>query len=290
MAVEELVAYAHHADALAGIAEGLRAADEQHVVVGIATHRRLVGRLEGHAEVLAEVHGEVCQVLHDDGVVLCCQLADGLQFLLVQTDPCGVVGVAIDDGADVALPEVALHLGTELVATEVIDVEGLVLHAHDLQLHLLHGESGVDEEHRVAALVGLRAGEERGEGALHGARHGHAALGSDVQSDEGLDEARRLLLQHGSTLNVGVRMGDAALEGFHLCIDTHLCGGQSGDAHLHLDELYPTLLLGLGSHLLHLANGRLGEVVDTQLGYELVNDFSFYRCFFHNFGFLRLQR
>ena len=272
MAVEELVADAHHTDALAGIREGLGAADEEHIVVCIARHRGLVGRLKRHTQVLAEVHSEVGQVFHHDGVILRRQLADGLQLALREAHPRGVVGVGIDDGADIALLEVALQLAAQLRAAEVIDVEGLVVHTLHLQLHLLHGEARVDEQHGVLLLRGLRTGEERSEGALHGTRHRHTALGGDIHADESLHEARCLPFEFGIALNVRIRVGDAVLQGFDLGIDTHLCGRQTGDAHLHLDELYPTLLLSHRSHLLHFADGGLGEILNAQLGDQSVNN------------------
>lgn len=66
-------------------------------------------------------------------------------------------------------------------------------------------------------------------------------------------------------------MGDAAFERLDLCVDANLCGRQSGDTHLHLDKLHPTRLLGLGSHLLHLADSGLGEVVDAQFCHQPID-------------------
>ena len=268
VAMEELVADAGDTDTLTGIAEGLGAGDEKHIVVGIAGDGGLIRGLERCGEVLAEVHGEVSKVFHDDGIVLGGELTDGLQFLLTQTDPRGVVGVRVDDGADVTLLEVAIEFGAELVAAVVVDIEGLVLHAHDLELHLLHGEARVDEEHGVLRLVALRTGEERGEGALHGAADGDTALGGDVDADEGLHKLGGGFLEDGGSLDVGIRMGDAVLKGFDLCVDAYLGGGKSGDAHLHLDELYPTLLLGLGGDLFYFADRGLGKVLNAETSHE----------------------
>ena len=155
MAVEQLVGDTSDTDTFSSIAEGLGAADEQHVVVGITGNSGLIRRLERCGEILAEVHGKVSEILHHDGIVLGGQFTDGLQFLLTQTDPRGVVGVGVDDGADVALLEVALEFVAEFLAAIVIDIEGLILHAHHLELHLLHRESWIDEEHGVLRLVAL---------------------------------------------------------------------------------------------------------------------------------------
>ena len=221
MPMEQLVADAHHSNTLACIAKGLRTRDEQHVVVGIAGYSRLIRRLEGHAEVLAEIHSEIGKVLHDDGIVLRSQLTNGAQLVLRQAHPRGVVGVAIDDGTDVALAKIALDFRSQPLTTIVVDIEGLVLHALNLQLHLLHGKAGIDEEDGVLLLVGLRTGEERGKGTLHGAYNRHAALGVDIDADECLDEARSLLFQFWIALNIRILRSNAVLQGTDLCLHAH---------------------------------------------------------------------
>ena len=118
-------------------------------------YRRLVGSLKGLRQVLTEVHGEVGQVFHDDGVIFCGQFANGFQFLLCQANPCRVVGIRVDDGTYIALSQIALQLVAELVAAVVVHVEGLVFHSLHLQLHLLHREPWVDKQHRVLRLVCL---------------------------------------------------------------------------------------------------------------------------------------
>ena len=110
--MEQLVRDARHTDALTGIAECLGTGDEQDVVVCIVGYRWLIGCLERFAEVLAEVHGEVGKVFHDDDIILGGQFTDGLQFLFRHANPGRIVGVGVDDGADVALAEIALQLGT----------------------------------------------------------------------------------------------------------------------------------------------------------------------------------
>ena len=80
-------------------------------------------------------------------------------------------------------------------------------------------------------------------------------------------------------------MGDAVFEGLDLCVDTYLCGRQSRDAHLHLDELYPTRLLRLRGHLLHLTDRCLGEVLDTKFRYQPVDNFFLNRSFHFIFFF-----
>ena len=279
--MEKFVGDTGHADTFTGITEGLTATDEQHIVVGVAGHRSLIRRFERRTEVLAEVHSEIRQVLHHYHIVLRSQFADSLQFLLAQTDPRRVVGIAIHDGADVALGKITLQFGTQFVTTIVVNIERLVFHAHHLQLHLLHGEARIDEEHGVFLAVGLTACQERGEGALHGTAHRHTALRRDIHADEGLHEARSLLFQSGITLNVGIGMGDALLQCLHLCLHTSLGSGQTGYSHFHLDELLAGSLLGLGCHLFHFTDGSLGKVGNAQFSDKLVNDLLVNRCFLH---------
>ena len=133
-------------------------------------------------------------------------------------------------------------------------------------MHLLYGESWVDKQHRVLALVGLRTGKERGKGALHGAADGHAALWRYVYINKSLDESRGLHLQFGQTLNVRIRVGYAVLQRLDLRVHTYLCGRQSWYAHLHLNIFHATLLFGGGSYLLHLADSGFGKVLNTHLG------------------------
>ena len=150
----------------------------------------------------------------------------------------------------------------QLVATVLIDVEGLHGDAQDAALLLLHGETRVDEED--LGLLGIVAGEgeEAGEACLHGADSGHAAVGGDVDVEEVLDETGSLFLEVGGTVDLGVDAGDAALEGLNLGLDTHLRGGQARNAHLHLHKAHAGLLLHILYHLAHLADAGLAGVLD----------------------------
>ena len=59
MTMEQRIGDADHANTLASIAECLRAADKQHIIIGIAGNGGLIRRLERLREILAEVHSEV---------------------------------------------------------------------------------------------------------------------------------------------------------------------------------------------------------------------------------------
>ena len=159
----------------------------------------------------------------------------------------------------------------------------MVLYTLHLQLHFLYGEARVDKQHGVLALVGLRTGEERCEGALHAAYHGHTAFGFDINIDEGLDETRGLTLQLGIALNVGILRGDALLQCLYLGIYTHLGGRQSWYAHFHFYIFYAAGLLGFGSYLFHFADGCLGKILYAKFIDQLVNNFFFNRSWFHSY-------
>ena len=178
--------------------------------------------MERCREILTEVHCEVSEILHHDGIVFRSELANHLQLLLSQTDPRGVVGIGIDDGADVALLEIALEFRTEFISTIGIDIEGLILHAHHLQLHLLNRKARVDKEHGILRLVALRTGEERGESALHRTTYGNTTFGLDVDADECLHKLRGGLFEHRRTLNIGIAVGDTILQCLNLGIDSDL--------------------------------------------------------------------
>ena len=82
-------------------------------------------------------------------------------------------------------------------------------------------------------------------------------------------------------------MGDTVFQGLNLGIDTYLSGRQTWNTHFHLDELYPTRLLGLSSHLLYLTDCSLGKILDAKLSHQSVNDFFLnwrFHYFFYSFG------
>ena len=93
---------------------------------------------------------------------------------------------------DVALAQHLFELGTQLLATVLVDVEMLHRDAEHLVLEFVDREARVDEEDGVLLRVGVTADHERGESALHGADGGHAVGRVDVEVKEVLDEARGL--------------------------------------------------------------------------------------------------
>ena len=158
--VIQFVRNAADTDTLTGIAESFGTGNEQHVIVRIVCHRRLVRRLERFAQVLAEVHGKVGEVFQHNDVILGCQFADDAQLFFFQANPAGVVGIGIDDGRDIAFAEVTFQLRFQLVATVVIYVKGFIFLSHHDQLLLLYRETGIDEENGILFLIALATCEE----------------------------------------------------------------------------------------------------------------------------------
>ena len=153
----------------------------------------------------------------------------------------------------------------------MVHIESLILNTHHLQLLFLHGETGIDEEHSVFLRVILRAEREGSIAALHASHDGYAALSVHIQTDEGLDEARSLMLQGGQTLDVGILTGNAITQGIDLSLNANLGSRQTGDAHLHLDKLHAGLALGILCYALHLANGGSANILDV-IGFNGIQD------------------
>ena len=193
--MEQLVTDTSHTNAFASITESFGTRNQQHVVICISTYRRLIRWLKGYTKVLAEVHSKVSQILHYNGIILGGQSSNSLQLVFVQTNPSRIIRIGIDDGTDVTILQITLHLGTQFLTSEIIDIKGFVLNTHYLQLHLLNRETWVDEKHRILFFRSLRTGKERSIRALHRTCYWHAALRSNIQSDEGLHKARCFLLQ-----------------------------------------------------------------------------------------------
>ena len=127
--MEQMVADTCHTNAFAGIAECLAAADEQYVIVSIVGYTGLIGRLERSTQVLAEVHGKVGKVFHDDDIIFIGKVANDTQFVVSHTYPCGIVGIAVYDSADVTVREIAFQLVSQFLAAVVVDIEGLILYS-----------------------------------------------------------------------------------------------------------------------------------------------------------------
>ena len=233
-------------------------------------HARLIRRLERHAEVFAEVHCKIGEVFEHNRVVLRGEFADGAQFVLRQTHPRGIVRIRVNHGADVAFRQITLDFRTQFFTAIVVNIESFVLHALHLQLHFLDGEARVDEQHGVFLWVGLRTSQKRRESALHRTHDGNTTLGGDVDADKRLHEARSLLFQFGIALNVRILRGDAVPKCLDLRLHADLCGRQARNAHLHLDILHARLLFSHRRHLLHLANRRLGKVLNAEVADEAI--------------------
>ena len=150
-----------------------------------------------------------------------------------------------------------------------------------MQLHFLHGEARVDEQHGVFLRVGLRTSQKRRKSTLHRAYHRNAALGGNVDADKRLHEARSLLFQLGIALNVRILRSNAVLKRLDLRLYADFRRWQAWNTHFHLDILHARLLFSHRRHLFHLANRRFSEVLNAEFADEAINYLFFYRSRFH---------
>ena len=209
--VEQLRRADHHGDTLTGIAETLRAGNHDDVEIGVLGYSGLERSLTGNAVVLAEVHKEVGGVLHNNDTVFVGHLADNLQLVVGEAEPCGVIGATENHAGHVAILEFLFQFSTQSITTVFIDVESLHRDAEYAALLLLHGEAGVDKKH--LGLLGIVTGEgkERSKSSLHRTHSRHTAVGRHVDVEEILHETGCLAFEVGGTIYFWVDAGHAVL-------------------------------------------------------------------------------
>ena len=129
----------------------------------------------------------------------------------------------------------------------------------------MRAESRADVQDGVLACLQLRAFQDAGETALHGAHGGDDALRVDIDIDERLDEARSVFLELRKSLNGRVDGALALVQRLLLGFNADGAGGNSGYAELQMGER----LVGLGfQHAPDhgaLPDGRVGNIVNAQL-------------------------
>ena len=137
-----------------------------------------------------------------------------------------------------------------------------MLETDHVALSGLHGESGLDEQHRVAARTGkgMPDGHEGGEGALHASCRRHTAFGSNIHVDEGFHEVGSSLLDARYASIGRVDGGAAFCKCFSLSLESNLGWLQARYAHLQVDDLLARLLLEETGECLYVADGSLGEI------------------------------
>jgi hypothetical protein len=110
------------------------------------------------------------------------------QLFFRKTDPGGIVGVGVHQGADTACGQVGFQLVPQAVPPEIVNVKALTGQSQHLGLFLVHGESRVDEQDAVLTLDPA-AGHHHGEKAtLHGTHGGHAVGRLHMGVQESLHE------------------------------------------------------------------------------------------------------
>ena len=265
----EFVAYATHSDALTCIRECLGTRYRQHVVVGIACHRGLIGSLVGMGEVATEVHGKVGKVFQYDEVIFSGESADTFQFVLVEAYPRRVVGVAIHNTADVLLLYYLLNLVDEGVTTITVYIKSDMPNANHLTLGGLHGESGIDEEHsRFALLIGsegMMPDGECGKCALHRSCGRNAAQRVDIHSDESLHEFRCCLFDAWNTtirrIDGGATVGESLLFG----LQCYVRWFETRNSHFEVYYRFAGLLFQYARQALYVAYCSFREVAEAHL-------------------------
>ena len=223
-------------DALAGIAEHLRAGHHDDVIVCILGDCRLERGLERLAERLAEVHAHVCQVLYDYSIILGSQFTYGLEFILCQIEPRRIVRTRIYDRGYAAGLQMSLKLRTEFVTTEIIDVERITRNAQNACLGTLYRESGIDEQDSVLALDKVGAQQECREAALHRAHSRDTSEWSHINVKVCLEESGGLLLQFRDTVHVRILRSNAGIQRLLLSLYAHTHRRKSGDTHLKMQK------------------------------------------------------
>ena len=106
---------------------------------------------------------------------------------------------------------------------------------------------------------------EDGESTLHGADGGDAALGLEIDTDVGLDEARGSLLEAVDAGVGGIDGGTALVERLLLGIDADLAGLEAGHTHLEVDKRLSGLPLEDAGQHGNITDRRTTEVAEVHL-------------------------
>ena len=279
--VVEGVGNAAHADALAGIAEGLAAAHQEHIVVGVTGHGGLIRRFKGGAEFLAEIHSKVGKIFEHDAIVLGSQRTDDAQLVFVEAHPTRIVRIAIDNGGNATALQVTFQLRAQALPSIFIHVEGLKAGTHHDALLLLHRKTGVDKQNGVFLQVGLHGSHKGGKSSLHASTYGHTAFGLQVHTHKGFQKARSLAFEFGRTVDVGIETGYTVGQGLALRFNAISRSRQTGHSHFHLHKLQARGFLGLLGDGHDFANRGTTEVFNTQLADGFVDKLARYGCWLH---------
>ncbi len=176
------------------------------------------------------------------------------------------------------------ELGLQLLAAILHDIERLYSYAQHAALRLLHRETWVDEEHRIALLAQLAQCKYRCESTLHRSYRRHDALLRNVDVDESLDESSGCLVQRVDTRYKRILGAHAPAQRLALCLDADLLGIQSGHALLHAYVTLARLALDIRHDAHELTYRRHAQLmrIAQAVGYTYIVDEPFVQWSIHN--------
>ena len=173
-------------------------------------------------EVATEIHGEVCQILQHDYVMLGGKFANALQFLFGETHPCRIIRIAIDNAGNITLREHLIKFLNQLRTAIIVDIKSNRLQANHLTLVGLHRETWMNEKNRVALRHSKMQSSKDGKCPLHRTNSGNTTFRFQIDADEGHDKSGGCILERSDT-GIGRIDGCTTLvERFFLGIHTDL--------------------------------------------------------------------
>ena len=217
---------------------------------------------------IAEVHIKVSQILQHNNIILGRKRTDDLQFFLGETHPGGVVRIGIEHGCDASRLEMPLQFGTQVFAAMIDKVNRLHLGAYNTALHLLHRETGIDEENGILLIVYLGDHHIKGKSALHRSHRRQDTLIGTVDIGKSTEKLRSPMFDLRNADDIGVMGAAAVKEGLVLGLDTHLFGGQTGFTYLHMHELHAggfLYVLDYSHELADRGGAQLMEIAQSEL-------------------------
>ena len=187
----------------------------------------MVRRLERTSEVLAEIHGEIGEVLYDNHVVFVGHLADDLQLLVGEAEPSRIVRVGIDHRGNIAFGKMRFQGLTQSLATVFVYVERLIFIAHNGYLLFLHGNPG--SINKMVSFPGVHCPAVRKEAyvpcmePVTGTQHS----GSISIFINALIKREACFFTSGSSVDVRVDRRYTVTKGFDLSVYAYLSGFQA---------------------------------------------------------------
>ena len=224
----------------------------------VAPYTRLVRlRIRMTAVRRTEVHVHIRQVLQHDRIVLRCQLTDDLQFLLRQTRPGRVVRVAVQNTCDTTAHQVPLQLVLQLRTAVVRDIKRIDPATYHAALHLLHRETWIQKQDRVAFRVQLDQHHVQRKSRLHRTHRRQDTLRRTLQTDESANELRTPFLHFGYADDVRIMRRTTLQQGLMLRLDSDLRSRQPRFTQRHVHVLHTRRLLDVLHHARQLTDTRV---------------------------------